>query len=110
MSPPRPRNVLVWHVHGSWLDAFVAGSHHYLIPASGDERGQGLCGRNWPNAREVTPNQLADEPVDLVVLQRPDELALTEQWTGRRPGRDVPAIYVEHNAPRPSAVDSRHPM
>src|SRR4051794_30074552 len=79
MSPPRPRNVLVWHVHGSWLDAFVAGSHHYLIPATGDERGQGLRGRNWPNAREVTPRQLADEPVDLVVLQRPAELALAEQ-------------------------------
>ncbi len=45
-----------------------------------------------------------------MVLQRPEELELTERWLGRRPGIDIPAVYVEHNAPRPSPVDSIHPM
>ena len=36
----------------------------------------------------------------MVVLQRPDELDLAERWLGAAPGRDVPAVYVEHNTPR----------
>nr|WP_240895832.1 glycosyltransferase [Kineococcus siccus] len=47
---------------------------------------------------------------DVVVLQRPEELELVERWTGRRPGRDVAALYVEHDAPRAGAADSRHPL
>jgi glycosyltransferase involved in cell wall biosynthesis len=53
---------------------------------------------------------LAETPIDLAVLQRPAELELMAAWTGRRPGVDVPAVYVEHNAPRPSPTDSRHPL
>jgi hypothetical protein len=102
------RNVLVWHVHGSWMESFVAGPHRYFVPSSGDDEARGLCGRQWPNAVEVAAGNLTDADVDLVVLQRPEELELTERWLGRRPGVDVPAIYVEHNAPRPSAVDSVH--
>ena len=45
-----------------------------------------------------------------MILQRPEEIDLTARWLGRRPGIDVPAVYVEHNAPRPFAVDSAHPL
>lgn len=113
MSVPTPvPSVLLWHVHGSWTEAFVAGPHRYLIPVNSDRDadGRGLCGRNWPQAQEVPYFQLRDEDVDLVVLQRPHELELATRWLGRRPGADVPAIYVEHNAPRPLAVDSVHPI
>src|SRR5690606_20327913 len=56
---------------------------------------------SWPaNAVEVEPDQLRDEHVDVVVLQRPHELELAEKWLGRRPGTDVPAVYVEHDTPR----------
>lgn len=106
------RNILVWHVHGSWTESFVAGRHRYLIPVSDDRgaAGIGLAGRFWPRAREVTPDQLREQNVDLVVLQRPYDAALFARWTGRRPGIDVPAVYVEHNAPRPAAERSRHPL
>jgi hypothetical protein len=106
------RSLLVWHVHGSWTESFVAGRHRYVIPVNPerDADGRGLCGRNWPRAHEVPSSQLRDEDIDLVVLQRPDEVELTTRWLGRRPGIDVPAVYVEHNAPRPFAVDSVHPV
>jgi hypothetical protein len=104
------RNVLVWHVHGSWMNSFVAGPHRYLVPFSGDDLARGLCGRDWPSAAEVATQDLAAQHIDLVVLQRPEEIELTERWLGRRPGVDVPAVYLEHNAPRPSAVDSLHPI
>lgn len=107
-------NILVWHVHGSWTTAFVQGAHRYLLPTL-PGRGPWGGGRpaawDWPAAAvEVTPDDLADAPVDVVVLQRPEEIELAERWLGRRPGRDVPAVYLEHNAPREHAATSRHPM
>lgn len=106
--------VLHWHVHGSWSTAFVQGDQTYLVPVTPD-RGADGRGRartyDWPdNAIEVTPAVLATEHADVVVLQRPHELHLVEQWLGRRPGRDVPAVYVEHNAPRGDVPNTRHPM
>jgi glycosyltransferase involved in cell wall biosynthesis len=60
--------------------------------------------------REVAPEELATTDVDLVVLQRPHELELAHRWLGRRPGVDVPAVYVEHNTPAGDVPDTRHPM
>jgi glycosyltransferase involved in cell wall biosynthesis len=105
--------ILVWHVHGSWTTAFIQGGHTYLVPVvpdrSADGRGRA---RTWdwpPNAVERTPAQLADEQVDLVVLQRPADEPLARAWLGRQPGRDVPAVWVEHNAPQGRVADLRHP-
>jgi glycosyltransferase involved in cell wall biosynthesis len=107
--------VLIWHVHGSWTTALVQGAHEYLIPLT-EDRGPDGRGRaetwDWPpQATEVTREQAADLDVDVVVLQRPHELAgLAEQWLGgRRPGRDLPAVYVEHNAPQGRIAEMRHP-
>ncbi|WP_199430118.1 glycosyltransferase [Qaidamihabitans albus] len=105
--------VLVWHVHGSWTGSFVRGGHTYLLPTleEGGPWGRGRCGRAWPDsAVEVPAPRLRDTDVDLVVLQRPEELELAERWLGRRPGRDVPAVYVEHNTPREHAATTRHPV
>ncbi|MER6144038.1 glycosyltransferase [Streptomyces sparsogenes] len=107
-------NILIWHVHGSWTTAFVQGPHRYLVPVLPDRGPDGL-GRartySWPaSVTELSPARLRDAPVDLVVLQRPHEAALAECWLGgRRPGRNVPAVYVEHNAPDGDVPRTRHP-
>jgi hypothetical protein len=106
--------ILIWHVHGSWQTAFVQGPHEYLIPVLPD-RGPDGRGRartwEWPaRAVEVTPAELRAAEFDVVVLQRPQELELAERWTGRRPGIDVPALYVEHNAPAGPAPATVHPL
>jgi hypothetical protein len=107
--------VLLWHVHGSWTTAFVHGRHQYLVPVLPD-RGPDGRGRartyEWPTAAlEVTPEEAALTEVDVVVLQRPEELfGLAERWLGGRiPGRDVPAVYVEHTAPQGRIAEMRHP-
>ncbi|CAA9498667.1 MAG: Glycosyltransferase [uncultured Solirubrobacterales bacterium] len=106
--------ILIWHVHGSWTTAFVHGDHEYLVPTLAD-RGPDGRGRaqtyTWPDgAVEVTPEEAAEAEVDAVILQRPSELdGLAESWLGgRRPGRDLPAIYVEHNSPQGRISDMRH--
>jgi glycosyltransferase involved in cell wall biosynthesis len=98
--------VLLWHVHGSWTTAFVQGRHEYLIPVTADRGPDGL-GRartwSWPaSAVEITRQEAAEAEVDMVVLQRPHELeGLAAEWLGgRRPGREVAAVYLEHNAPQ----------
>lgn len=101
--------ILIWHVHGSWTTAFVQGPHTYLVPVTPDRGPDGL-GRartwDWPDSVvEVPPERLRDEDIDLVVLQRPHELALVDRWLGRRP----PLVYLEHNAPAGDVPDTRHP-
>jgi glycosyltransferase involved in cell wall biosynthesis len=107
-------NVLLWHVHGAWTTSFVHGPHRYLIPVDDDRTADGL-GRartyEWPAAAvEVTRGEVREAEVDVVVLQRPHELEhLACDWLGgRRPGIDVPAVYVEHNAPQGRITDMRH--
>jgi hypothetical protein len=106
--------VFLWHVHGSWTTALVHGRQEYLIPVLPDRGPDGL-GRArtyiWPEqAVEVTPEEAAEAEVDVVILQRPRELnGLAEEWLGgRRPGRDIPAVYVEHNAPQGRINEMRH--
>ncbi len=107
--------VLLWHVHGSWTTAFVQGGHQYLLPTL-PERGPDGRGRaqtwDWPaSAVEVSLEEGAEVDVDVVVLQRPEELeSMAEAWLGgRRPGLDVPAVYVEHNAPQGRIAEMMHP-
>jgi hypothetical protein len=106
--------ILIWHLHGSWMTSFVQGQHDYLVPVLPGHSRFGL-GRartwDWPSSvREVTPEQLRGEHPDVVIAQRPEELALAASWLGRRPGADLPAIYLEHDAPPGPAVSTRHPL
>lgn len=108
--------LLHWHVHGSWTTALVQGRHTCLLPTL-PERGPWGGGRpaawDWPQrARETSPEELraGADAIDVVVLQRWEEIELTERWTGRRPGVDLPAVWVEHNTPRGDAPTTRHPL
>ena len=106
--------ILHWHVHAAWTTSFLQGPHTYLLPVLPD-RGPDGRGRAqtypWPDsAVEVTPEELRDTELDCVVLQRPEELELCERWTGRAPGRDLPAVFVEHNSPQGRITEMVHPL
>jgi glycosyltransferase involved in cell wall biosynthesis len=97
------------------MTAFVHGAHDYLVPV---EPARGPFGRGraetyvWPDrAVEITRDEAANAPVDVVILQRPEELDLAAEWLGGRvPGRDIPAVFVEHNAPQGRINELRHPV
>jgi glycosyltransferase involved in cell wall biosynthesis len=106
--------ILLWHVHGPWTTSFVQGGHDYVLPVTPDRDADGL-GRartwDWPrNVTEATPEELRHLDLDVAVLQRPREIELAERWTGRRPGHDLPSVYVEHNTPSGDVPFSRHPL
>lgn len=101
--------VLLWHVHGSWKTSFVHGDPDHLVPVT-PARGSDGLGRaqtwDWPaSVVEVASHELQEAEFDTVVMRRAHEPELVERWTGRRPGRDVPAVYVEHNPPGGMKVD-----
>ncbi len=105
--------ILLWHVHGGWTDAFVRGAHTYVLPTrpGGGPWGLGRAGRDWPaSVVEVAPEELAEAGIDVVVLQRVEEIAECERLLGRTPGRDLPAVFVEHNTPRGDVVGTVHPL
>ncbi len=104
--------VLIWHVHGAWTTGFVQGAHTYLVPTVPD-RGPDGRGRaatyDWPDSVvEVGPEEAAT--ADVVILQRPHELdGLAAEWLGGRvPGRDIPAVYLEHSTPQGRIAEMRH--
>jgi glycosyltransferase involved in cell wall biosynthesis len=107
-------NILIWHVHGSWTTSFVQGRHTYLVPVVPD-RGPDGRGRartwEWPDSVvECEPAMLGDAPVDVMIAQRPRDLELAERWLGgRSPGREIPLIWLEHNAPQGRICEMRHP-
>ena len=56
--------ILIWHVHGSWLTAFVQGEHTYVVPVV---EGRGPDGRgrartwDWPaSVVERAPDELRE--------------------------------------------------
>lgn len=96
--------VVVWPVHGGWMDGFLRGAHTYLVPAApGVQLPDAAAG-----ARRVDPAALREEAVDVVVLQRTEELALASRLLGRVPGRDIAAVFVEHNTPKRHPISERH--
>lgn len=104
--------ILLWPIHGAYTDAFVRGPHEYLLAVPGTAAGEddGVSGWGWQRARAVALDALRSEHIDVVVLQRPEELELVEAFTGRVPGRDLPAVFLEHNTPGPSVFSTRHPL
>jgi hypothetical protein len=102
-------NILIWHVHGGWMTPFVQGDHRYLLPTTADEGGR--SGYDWPDsAVEVSPGELRDADIDVVVLQRLEELDRVRELLGREPGKDIPAVFVEHNTPRGDVPNAVHPL
>jgi glycosyltransferase involved in cell wall biosynthesis len=107
--------VFLWHVHGSYTTALLQGRHEYLLPVlpcrGPDGRGRAETWE-WPaNAVEITSSEAADADVDVLVLQRPHELEhLAARWLGgRRPGHDLPTVYLEHTSPEGRIAEMRHP-
>jgi Glycosyl transferases group 1 len=105
--------ILMWDVHGGYTDSLLAGTHDYVfLSRDGSGRG-GLAryGGSPPgNAYEVTSEELRDQPPDVVLLQRLEELDLCVEHLGRRPGHDLPAIFLEHNTPKADVPLTRHPL
>lgn len=105
--------ILVWRLHRSWTEALVHGAHEYFIPVVNERNADGLgcpSTSSWPETvHEISPEQARDLDIDLVILQRERDEFLFNKWSARRAGRDVPALWFEHDAPAGDVPWTRHP-
>lgn len=98
--------MLIWHIHGSYLNALARVDHDWYLPVQpGRPEGYGGRGATFDlpeNVHEIPAELVRDNAFDVVVLQTPKNLY-----------EDAPrllTIYLEHNVPRPDAVNERHPF
>lgn len=108
----RRLNILMWHIHGSYLNALARVDQNWYLPIK-PGFGEGYGGRGKydlpPFVRDIPSERVRDLDLDLVIFQTPKNY-LSDQYELLSPRqlRTVRRIYLEHNVPRPHAVDTRH--
>jgi hypothetical protein len=110
----RPLRILTWHVHGNYLWYLSHIPHEIVVPVR-PGRPHGYGGRAgafpWPDSvREVPVDRLADVEVDAVLYQSHDQWLVDRHEVLSPAQRDVPQLVLEHDPPRESPTDTRHPV
>ncbi|HEY8477657.1 MAG TPA: glycosyltransferase family 4 protein [Chloroflexota bacterium] len=110
----RRLNILIWHIHGSYLHLLAQTPHDLYLPVK-PGRPEGYGGRTghfpWPdNVHEVAAEDVRRLKLDLVVYQTPKNY-FEDQFEILGPEqRRLPKIYLEHNTPKEHPTDTRHPV
>jgi hypothetical protein len=106
--------ILIWHIHGSYLNALARIDHDWYLPVKpGRPVGYGGRGPTFDlpaYVREVPANQVRDLDLDLIIYQTPQNYFEDQYEILSAAQQRLPKIYLEHNTPRPHAVDTRHPV
>ena len=106
--------VLTWHVHGNYLWYLSNLQHELYLPVKADPSG-GYGGRGstfpWPdNVHDVPAHEVRDLDVDVVLFQSHRNWQLDQHEILSPAQRQLPRIFVEHDPPRESPTDTRHPV
>ena len=110
----RRLRILTWHVHGNYLWYLSHIPHEIVLPVR-PGRPHGYGGRAgafaWPdNVREVPAGEVRHADVDVVLYQSHAHwLADRHELLSDRQ-RALPQVVVEHDPPRQSPTDTRHPV
>ncbi len=110
----RPLRVLTWHVHGSYLWYLSHLPHQLYLPTK-PGRPEGYGGRSpsfpWPpTVHEVPAEQVPDLELDCILFQSHRNW-LEDQHEILSPAqRRLPRVFLEHDPPRQSPTDTRHPV
>lgn len=106
--------ILIWHIHGSYLNTLARLDHDWYLPVkAGRPEGYGGRGATFDlpdHMREVAAEEVRNLSLDLVIYQTPRNYFEDAAEILSPAQRQLPKIYLEHNTPRPHAVDSRHPI
>lgn len=108
----RRLKILIWHVHGSYLNTLARIEHDWYLPIK-PGRPTGYVGRgwtfDWPDwVQEVPAERVRDLALDLIVFQTPQNYETDQYEILSEAQRRLPRIYLEHNTPKPDAVNTKH--
>jgi hypothetical protein len=106
--------ILIWHIHGSYLNTLARVDHDWYLPVKpGRPEGYGGRGPTFDlpsTVREVPVEEVRALDLDLLIYQTPKNYFEDGPEILSAAQRRLPAIYLEHNTPRPDPVASRHPI
>lgn len=110
----RRLRVLTWHVHGNYLWYLSNLPHEIYLPVK-PGRPAGYSGRGatftWSdNVHEVAAEDVPGLDLDCVISQSVDNWERDREEILSPAQRSLPAIHVEHDPPRQSPTDTRHPV
>lgn len=110
----RRLKILIWHIHGSYLNALARIDHDWYLPTKpGKPEGYGGRGPTFdlPDyVREVPAERVRELDLDLIIYQTPKNYFEDQFEILSAEQRRLPKIYLEHNTPRPHPVDTKHPV
>lgn len=110
----RRLNILIWHIHGSYLNTLARIEHNWFLPVK-PGRPEGYGGRgptfDLPSyMREVPAEQVRDLDLDLIIFQTPKNYHEDQFEILSDVQRRLPQIYLEHNTPQPHPTNTQHPV
>lgn len=106
--------ILIWHIHGSYLNTLARIEADWYLPVKpGKPEGYGGRGPTFDlpeYMREVPAEQVRELDLDLIIYQTPKNYFEDQFEILSEDQRRLPKIYLEHNTPKPHAVDTCHPI
>ncbi|HLH74031.1 MAG TPA: glycosyltransferase [Chloroflexota bacterium] len=110
----RRLKIFTWHVHGSYLYYLAHLPHDFYLPVK-PGRPEGYGGRSgnflWPtNVHDVPAERVRDMAFDVIMFQSTKNYVVDQFEILSPAQRELPAVYLEHNTPRPNPTDTRHPV
>lgn len=110
----KPLNILIWHIHGSYLNTLAYAEHNWYVPTKPDKSpgyyGRGETFEGHKRLIEVPAEQVRDLDLDLIIFQSPQNYERDQFEILSQQQQQLPKIYLEHNTPRPHPTDSKHPV
>jgi glycosyltransferase involved in cell wall biosynthesis len=108
----RRLKILIWHIHGSYLNTLARLEHDWYLPTKPD-RPEGYGGRgptfDLPDyMHEVPAEEVHELDLDLIIYQTPKNYFEDALEILSPQQRALPKIYLEHNTPKPHATDTHH--
>ena len=110
----RPLKILTWHIHGSYLYYLTQAAADFYVLSKPDRRA-GYAGRygHFPwgaNVHDMPVSEVAQHDFDCVLFQSPGHYLKYQHEILSGAQQRLPQIYLEHDPPRESAFDTRHPV
>jgi hypothetical protein len=107
-------NILIWQIHGSYLNTLVQAPHRFYLPTKPDKP-EGYGGRgashDWSaDTIEVPAEEVRDLDLDLIVYQTEKNFFEDAREILTPEQRALPAIYLEHNTPQSRINQMVHPV
>jgi glycosyltransferase involved in cell wall biosynthesis len=110
----RPVRVFTWHVHGNYLYYLSQANAEFYLPVKPDRSnpygGRGTTFPFGPNVHEVPAEAVRDLRLDCVLFQSHRNYLEDQFEVLSEAHRRLPRIFLEHDPPRQSPTDSRHPV